>query len=148
VQAVYHPLELGSTDRSRMLRGWETLAAEVRRLADDTGAEAIWTDTDYRLTGELFFYGRQAGDARPVRDLVPQLRYDFIPPAERFPRLERGLLVRAVQSPEAAAALPPRREFESTELVAVIGRNDGSGLANSYAVFAVVGPAAEFPRAD
>ncbi|MDB5542441.1 MAG: hypothetical protein JWQ89_4168 [Devosia sp.] len=147
VQAVYHPLNLGIADRTRLLRGWDSLAAEVRQLADETGARAIWTDGSYRLTGELFFYGRAAGDLRPVRDIAPHPRYDYVPPAERYPALSPALLVEEVASPEAAAALPTRPEFATTRLIKVVERDDGAG-SEYYAVLAVVGPTGVFPRAD
>jgi len=149
VQAVYYPLDLGYADRTRMLRGWDKLAAEVRRLADETGAEAIWTEGNYRLTGELFFHGRAAGDPRPVRDIVPHARYDFLPPDTRYPELSPALLVEGVKSPADAAALPPRPEFSSTRLVTVLKRDEGAGRGEEYyAVLAVSGPTAALPRAE
>lgn len=147
VQAVYHPLNLGVADRTRLLRGWEGLAAEVRQLADDTGAKVIWTDGSYRLTGELFFHGQAAGDQRPVRDIAPHPRYDYIPAAERYPTLSPALLVEQVASPEAAKALLARPEFATTRLLKVVERDDGGG-SEYYAVLAVSGPTAALPRED
>lgn len=149
VQAVYHPLDLGYADRTRMLRGWDKLAAEVRQLADETGAQAIWTEGSYRLTGELFFHGRAVGDPRPVRDIAPHPRYDFLPPATRYPAVSPALLVESVRSPAAAAALAPRPEFSSTRLVAVLKRDEGAGRGEEYyAVLAVSGPTGALPRPD
>lgn len=149
VQAVYHPLDLGYADRTRMLRGWDRLAAEVRQRADETGAQAIWTDGNYRLTGELFFHGRAAGDTRPVRDIVPHPRYDFLPPEARYPALSPALLVKSVKSPAAAEALPPRREFSSTRLITVLKRDEGVGRGEEYyAVLAVSGPTGDLSRVD
>lgn len=149
VQAVYHPLDLGYADRTRMLRGWDQLAAEIRQLADQTGAQAIWTEGNYRLTGELFFYGEAAGDLRPVRDIAPHPRYDFLPPESRYPALSSALLVKGVKSPAEAEALPPRPEFASTHLVTVLKRDEGAGRGEEYyAVLAVSGPTDALPRAD
>ncbi len=149
VQAVYHPLDLGYADRTRMLRGWDTLAAEVRRVADATGAQAIWTEDNYRLTGELFFHGREAGDSRPVRDIAPHPRYDFLPADTRYPALSPALLVKGVESIAAATALPERPEFAVTRLVTVLKRDEGSGsISEYYAVFAVSGSTGALPRAE
>lgn len=149
VQAVYHPLDLGYADRTRMLRGWDKLAAEVRQWADETGAKVIWTEGNYRLTGELFFYGRAAGDPRPVRDIAPHPRYDFLPPDSRYPVAGPGLLVQGVKSPAAAAALPPRPEFSSTRLVTVLKRDEGAGRGEEYyAVLAVSGATGALPRPE
>jgi 4-amino-4-deoxy-L-arabinose transferase-like glycosyltransferase len=149
VQAVYHPLDLGYADRTRMLRGWDKLAAEIRQLADATGAQVIWTEGNYRLTGELFFYGRAAGDLLPVRDIAPHPRYDFLPPEIRYPAASPALLVESVKSPAAAEALSPRPEFSSTRLVTVLKRDEGAGRGEEYyAVLAVSGPTAALPRAD
>jgi len=149
VQAVYHPLDLGYADRTRMLRGWDKLAAEIRQVADETGAQVIWTDGNYRLTGELFFYGRAVGDARPVRDIAPHLRYDFLPSASRYPTAAPAVLVVSVESPAAAEALPPRQEFSSTRLVTVLKRDEGAGRGEDYyAVLAVSGPTSALPRPD
>ena len=148
-QAVYYPLDLGYADRTRMLRGWDALAAEVRQLADETGARAIWTEGNYRLTGELFFYGEAAGDPRPVRDIAPHPRYDFLPPETRYPALSPALLVKGVLSVAAAEALPARPEFASTRLVKVLKRDEGAGRGEEYyAVLAVSDPTDALPRAD
>lgn len=149
VQAVYYPLDLGYADRTRMLRGWDSLAAEVRRLADETGAKVIWTEGNYRLTGELFFHGRAAGDPRPVRDIAPHPRYDFLPPDQRYPAQSPALLVESVKAPADAAALLPRPEFANTRLVTVLKRDEGAGRGEEYyAVLAVSGPSDALPRAD
>jgi 4-amino-4-deoxy-L-arabinose transferase-like glycosyltransferase len=149
VQAVYHPLDLGYADRTRMLRGWDKLAAQVRQLADETGAQVIWTEGNYRLTGELFFYGRAAGDTRPVRDIAPHPRYEFLPSQTRYPSSSPALLVTNVKSPAAAADLPPRPEFSNSRLVTVLKRDEGAGRGEEYyAVVAVSGPTGALPRAD
>lgn len=149
VQAAYHPLDLGYADRTRMLRGWDTLAAEVRQVADETGARVIWTEGNYRLTGELFFHGREVGDARPVRDIAPHPRYDFLPANARYPTISPGLLVKGVESIAAAEALPARSEFAGTRLVTVLKRDEGSGQTSEYyAVFAVSDPTGALPRAE
>lgn len=149
VQAAYHPLDLGYADRTRMLRGWDQLAAEVRQLADQTGAQVIWTEGNYRLTGELFFYGEAAGDLRPVRDIAPHPRYDFLPPGTRYPTLSPALLVKGVKSPAEAEALARRPEFASTRLITVLKRDEGAGRGEEYyAVLAVSEPTGALPRAD
>ncbi|OEO28736.1 hypothetical protein VW23_003305 [Devosia insulae DS-56] len=149
VQAAYYPLDLSYADRTRMLRGWDKLAAEVRQLADEAGAQVIWTEGNYRLTGELFFYGQAAGDSRPVRDIAPHPRYDFLPPQTRYPSASPALLVASVKSPAAAADLPPRPEFSSNRLVTVLKRDEGAGRGEEYyAVLAVSGPTGALPRAD
>ena len=149
VQAVYHPLDLGYADRSRMLRGWDKLAADIRQRADEAGAEVIWTEGNYRLTGVLFFYGRAAGDSRPVRDIAPHPRYDFLPAESRYPASTPALLVVGVKSPAAAEALPPRPEFSSTRLVTVLKRDEGAGRGEEYyAVLAVSGATGALPRLD
>ncbi len=148
VQAVYHPLDLGYADRTRMLRGWDTLAADVRQIADETGAQAIWTEGNYRLTGELFFHGRGAGDLRPVRDIAQHPRYDFLHANTRYPALSPAVLVKGVASIAEAEVLPARPEFTSTRLVTVLRREEDSGVSEYYAVFAVSGTTAALPRAE
>lgn len=136
-QGIFAPLDLGTVDRTRMLRGWSQLTAEVRDLADAHGARSILTNDSYRLSGELYFYGRAAGDQRPVRNLRDIQRYDFIPPAERYPRAFPALFV-------VRGAAPPDRWFTAVEPVGTLTRLSGSA-AETYTAFVVSGPTAEFP---
>jgi 4-amino-4-deoxy-L-arabinose transferase-like glycosyltransferase len=138
-QAIFVPLDLGIADRTRMLRGWSTLAAEVRELADVHGARSILTDGNYRLSGELYFYGQAARDPRPVRSLRDIYRYDYIPPAERFPRDFPALFL--VQGEVA-----PTRWFDSVEAVGKLTRGTGRAIER-YTAFIVSAPTAAFPDA-
>ncbi len=140
VQAIFAPLDLGIADRTRMLRGWSTLAAEVRDLADRHGARSILTNDSYRLSGELFFYGRAAGDPRPVRNLRDQERYDYIPADERFPQAFPALFV-------VRGDGTPSRWFEQTEPVGTLTRGVGAAI-ETYTAFIVSEPTAEFPVVD
>jgi len=135
-QAIFVPFDLGSADRTRMLRGWSALTAEVRSLADANGARSILTDGNYRLSGELFFYGQSAGDSRPVRNLRDQRRYDYIPVAERLPLEFPALFV-------VQGSAPPSRWFGRIEAVGTLQRVD-----ETYTAFIVDEPTGEFPTAD
>ena len=126
-----------------MLRGWDELAASVRQLADDAGAQSIWTSGNYQLTGELFFHGQAARDPRPVRDLKRAERYDFVPPAERYPQLFPGILVLPGE-PKAEAGSP---YFDHAEPLGTIYRGTGRA-SEAYTVYAVSAPTADFPVAD
>lgn len=139
-QAIYAPLDLGIADRTRMLRGWSTLAAEVRDLADTNGAQAIFVDGSYRISGELYFYGRAAGDPRPVRNLNDAFRYDYIPAAERYPRAFPALVL-------VPGDRPPTRWFGKVEAVGTLTRDIGRA-SESYTAFIVSEPTAAFPTAD
>lgn len=141
VQASLHPLDIGVLDRTRLLRGWEGLAAGVRQFADEAGAQAIWTMGNYRLTGELYFHGRAAGDPRPVRDLQQPLRYDFIPPGERWPTRFPAIVV--IEGVPASAT--PGPQFGSWRLLGSVDRGGPGDRQETYTVFAVADPTADFP---
>lgn len=139
-QALYAPLDLGISDRTRMLRGWSAMTAEVRRLADANGAQAIYVDGNYRIAGEVYFYGRAAGDPRPVRSLNDTYRYDYIPAAERYPRAFPALVL-------VPGDRPPTRWFGKVEAVGTVTR-DTVRSSDSYTAFIVSEPTASFPTAD
>jgi len=139
-QAIFVPFDLGIADRTRMLRGWSALVAEVRSLADAHDAKSILTDGSYRLSGELFFYGQAAHDPRPVRNLRDPQRYDYIPAAERLPRAFPALFV-------IEGKTPPTRWFGRIEPVGTLVRNTGRP-GESYTAFIVSEPTADFPTAD
>ncbi len=143
IQAVWHPLDLGVLDRTRMLRGWEHLATEVQQLADQYGAAAIWVDGSYRLVGQLFFHNRRVGDPRPVRDLDDPQRYGFIPAPIRTPQDMPVLVVAETRSAETARA--PLRYFVSAELLAIVPRGGADEPQEVYAIYLARGPTAEFP---
>lgn len=142
-QATLHPLELGIADRTRMLRGWDDLAAQIRTIADQNGAQVIWAEASYQITGELFFHGIVSDDPRPVRDLSPHPRYDFIPAQVRYPRDMPAIVVRRVHMGDAAPT--PPEAFEQASLITVLERSDNSGSPDRYAVFSVAEPSAAFP---
>ncbi len=139
-QAIFAPIDLGIADRTRMLRGWSTLTAEVRGLANAHGAKSIYVDGSYRLSGEVYFYGRAAGDPRPVRNLREGFRYEYIPAAERYPRAFPALVL-------VSGDRPPDRWFGKVEAVATLTREIGRA-GESYTAFVVSEPTAEFPAAD
>jgi len=139
--AVFQPFDLGTADRTRMLRGWSGMAAEVRALADAHGARSILTDGHYQLSGELFFHGRAAGDPRPVRNVSSLERYAFIPAAERLPQLFPALFIRAGDS-------PPTQLFQQVQTVGTVTRLKGSRAQETYTVFIVSEPTAAFPSVD
>jgi 4-amino-4-deoxy-L-arabinose transferase-like glycosyltransferase len=139
-QAIFVPFDLGVADRTRMLRGWSALAADVRGLADAHGANSILTDGSYRLSGELFFYGRAAGDPRPVRNLTGPARYEYIPAPERFPRAFPALFV-------TQHGAPPERWFGKVAPAGTLRRGTGRA-AETYATFIVSEPTGAFPSAD
>ena len=142
-QAIFAPLDLGTLDRTRMLRGWHEFAASVRELADEAGAKSIWTSGNYQLTGELFFAGQAVRDPRPVRDLKRPDRYEFVPAAERYPLLFPGVLVLRGE-PKSDAGSP---HFTHSEPLGTVYR--GTGRAReTYTVYAVSAPTADFPVAD
>jgi len=139
-QAIFAPLDLGIADRTRMLRGWSALVAEVRDLADAHGARSILTDGSYRLSGELFFYGQAARDPRPVRNVRDAYRYDYIPAAERFPRAFPALFV-------VEGNIPPVQWFGKIEAVGTLTRSIGRD-GESYTAYIVSEPTGAFPTAD
>jgi 4-amino-4-deoxy-L-arabinose transferase-like glycosyltransferase len=140
IQAIFHPLDLGIADRTRMLRGWSDLTAEVRALADANGAKSILVDGSYRLSGEVFFYGQAAHDPRPVRNLREQSRYQFIPAAERMAAEFPALVLVGGDS-------RPDKWFGKVESVGTLTRLAGKA-AEPYAAFIVSEPTADFPSAD
>jgi hypothetical protein len=140
IQSIFHPIDLGIADRTRMLRGWSDMVAEVRGLADANGAKSILTADSYRLSGELFFYAEAAGDPRPVRNLREPIRYEYIPAAERFPRQFPALFL--VQGSD-----PPTRWFKKAEAVGTLKRDIGRA-GETYTAFIVDEPTDAFPTAD
>jgi hypothetical protein len=139
-QAIFHPFDLGSADRTRMLRGWSALVAEVHGISVANDAQSILTDGTYRLSGELFFYFRAAGDPRPVRNLHDPWRYDFIPAAERYPHAFPALFV-------VQGTTPPTRWFAHIEPAGTLLRDTGNAT-ETYTAFIVSEPTAAFPTAD
>jgi len=140
VQSIFHPLDLGIADRTRMLRGWSELVAEVRGLADANGAKSILTADSYRVSGELFFYSQAVGDPRPVRNLRDPIRYEYIPAAERFPRQFPALFL-------VQGIAPPTQWFTKTEAVGTLTRGTGRAT-ETYTAFIVDEPTSAFPTAD
>ncbi|WP_417309757.1 glycosyltransferase family 39 protein [Devosia sp.] len=141
IQGIFHPFELGVLDRTRMLRGWGEMAAEVRAYADSAGAKAIWIDGSYRLTGEMFFHGQSAGDPRPVRSLGERKRYDYIPAAQRYPGGTPAIVVDQVGGLEDPR--PPDGYFAQSRLLGVLPRG---GQKEYYAVWAVSEPTSRVPK--
>lgn len=140
IQAIFAPLDLGIADRTRMLRGWSTLTAEVRDLANAHGARSILTDASYRVSGQLYFYGQAAHDPRPVRNLRDAHRYRYIPPAERFPQAFPALFL-------VQGSAPPTVWFGRVEAVGTLIRGTGRAI-ETYTAFVVSEPTAAFPTAD
>ena len=138
--AIFQPFDLGRADRTRMLRGWNDMAAEIRAIADAHGARSILTDGNYRLSGELFFYGRSAGDPRAVRNISSLERYAFIPPAERLPQAFPAIFVRQDDT-------PPTAYFARIEPAGTVTRLSGKA-AETYSLFIVSEPTAAFPAAE
>ena len=142
VQGVFHPFELGVLDRTRMLRGWSEMAAEVRAYADEAGARAIWIDGNYRVTGEMFFHGQSAGDRRPVHNLAERQRYDYIPAPQRYPGGEPAIVVDQVRSPQETVA--PDTYFDQSQLLGVVRRGEQQEY---YAIWSVSEPTGRVPTA-
>lgn len=139
--AIFQPFDLGSADRTRMLRGWNSMSAEVRQIADAHGARSIFTDGNYRLSGELFFYGQAAGDPRPVRNISSLERYDYIPAPERVPQAFPAAFVREGNK-------PPTEYFGKVETAGTVTRLTGTKAQEIYTVFIVSEPTAAFPTVN
>jgi hypothetical protein len=83
VQALWQPFEVGQAiDRTRDMRGWRLMFAEVESFAAANGAAWIAVAGDYGLTGELATHARFAGSPLDVRPLDEGVRWGFLPPAE------------------------------------------------------------------
>lgn len=140
-QALWQPFDLSQAiDRTRDMRGWAGMRAEVEALAEANGAAWIATAGDYGLSGELAAYGRFMGSALPVRQLDAAARWRFLPPLPDTVAAEPALLV----LPGWADADLPRRFFTAAEPIGAVRRveSDGEELGR-FPVFLVSGPMPE-----
>jgi hypothetical protein len=139
-QAVWQPFALGQAiDRTRDMRGWDRVEAEVAALAEAHGARWIATGGgDYGLTGELAAYGRFAGSALPVRQLDEPARWDFLPPLDATVVEAPALFVHSGGANEAF----PGGFFAEAELVGEARRTQGADEEEleRFAVYLVRGP--------
>lgn len=137
-QALWQPFPLGQAiDRTRDMRGWDGMQAEVEALAVANGATWIVTGGgDYGLTGELATYGRFAGSALPVRQADEPERWRFLPPPD--PAL-LGQPAVFVHSAWAGAELPARY-FAQVEPIGEARRMQGSEELERFVVYLVGDP--------
>jgi 4-amino-4-deoxy-L-arabinose transferase-like glycosyltransferase len=136
-QALWQPFPLGQAiDRTRDMRGWVGMQAEVAALATANGAQWIVTGGgDYGLTGQLATYGRFAGSTMTVRQADEPQRWHFLPPLDRA-LLESPALF--VNSAWAGTDLV-RQFFAEAELVGEARRMQGAEELERFFVFRVSG---------
>jgi 4-amino-4-deoxy-L-arabinose transferase-like glycosyltransferase len=138
-QTLWQPFALGQAiDRTRDMRGWDLMQAEVAQFAEANGAQWIATGGgDYGVTGALAAYGRFAGSALPVRQLDDPERWDFLPPLDPA-LLEAPALF--VHSGSANVDFP-KRYFGEAELVGEARRTQGANdeELERFAVYRVNG---------
>lgn len=99
-QAMWQPFALGQAiDRTRDMRGWDVMRAEVEALAAATGASWIASAADYGLAGQLASYGRFAGSALAVRAVDDPARWSFLAPVDAALLSQPGVLVLPAWAP-------------------------------------------------
>ena len=139
-QALFQPFALGQAiDRTRDMRGWDRMQAEVAQFADANGARWIATGGgDYGATGALAAYGRFAGSALPVRQLDDAARWEFLPPLDAEVIEAPALFVHA----GGANVDLPKRFFEEAVLLGEALRTQRADeeVLERFAVYLVRGP--------
>lgn len=134
-QLMFQPFDLPTVDRTRELRGWTQLQAELSRLARESGAGSIVTVNDYGLTGQLVAYGLFARDPLPVRPLGEERRYAFLPPS--WPESSMQPAAYVTLAPSGGAQDMPAGLFEEAVLIGVLDRRHGDDLIEQYGVYRV-----------
>jgi 4-amino-4-deoxy-L-arabinose transferase-like glycosyltransferase len=135
-QALWQPFEVGQAiDRTRDMRGWRGMFADVEAFAAANGATWIATAGDYGLTGELATYARFAGSPLAVRPLDEPLRWEFLPPADAALAAEPALFVERAGVGDRAHEF-----FTDAELVGEARRMQGEEELERFQVYVVSGP--------
>ena len=134
-QMVFQPFDVPAVDRSRELRGWADLRAEIEALATGAGAGSIVTVGDYGLTGQLATYGLFAGDTVPVDPLAEPVRYAFLPPLSEA--LARAPALYVAEFSGGSAPPVPDGVFAQASLVGVLERRHRADLIATYAAYRV-----------
>ncbi|HHY48846.1 MAG TPA: glycosyltransferase family 39 protein [Alphaproteobacteria bacterium] len=136
-QALWQPFALGQAiDRTRDMRGWRQVQADVAALATANGAQWVAVIADYGLVGELAAYARFNGDTRPVEAMGEFERYDFRPP---FDAALLGKPAVFVADAGASVDVPLTYFAEATALGTVERRQPGEVLQR-FEVFLVARP--------
>jgi 4-amino-4-deoxy-L-arabinose transferase-like glycosyltransferase len=136
VQALWQPFEIGQAiDRTRDMRGWRGMFADVQALAAANGATWIATAGDYGLTGELATHARFAGSPLAVRPLDEAPRWSFLPPADATLAAAPALFV-----DRAGVGDRAHEFFADAQLVGEARRMQGEEELERFAVYLVSGP--------
>jgi 4-amino-4-deoxy-L-arabinose transferase-like glycosyltransferase len=137
---VAHPPQFAHLDRTRDMRGWSELRAQLDDIAAREGAYWLGAVNNYGVTGLLSSYGHFAGSDLPVLGIGDSYRYGFLPPlapqALEFPALV------VVWNESGAAQLTPL--FGEVTDLGTAERRFGSEVVASYQVFEVAEPTPQF----
>lgn len=127
------PLPLASKkDPTARLKGWSHLVGDIETLRRQNGAGLILTDR-YAVTGELAFYG---GDAGGVAQVNERIRYASLPaPDEAKAKDAPALLVLR----KDASAAPVVSLFADTHKIATLTREAAFHPFDSYDVYLLIG---------
>jgi 4-amino-4-deoxy-L-arabinose transferase-like glycosyltransferase len=142
-QALWQPFEAPqSLDRTRDMRGWREMFAELENFAVANGAMWIATAEDYGLTGELAAQARFAQSSLVVRPLDEPVRWEFLPPADPALAEAPALFVEHASQRDLAG-----RFFTSVELVGEARRmQGGEEELERFEVYLVSAPTVETRR--
>jgi 4-amino-4-deoxy-L-arabinose transferase-like glycosyltransferase len=136
VQALWQPFEVGQAiDRTRDMRGWRGMFADVEAFAAANGATWIATADDYGLTGELATHARFLGSPFAVRPLNETPRWHFLPPADPTLAAAPALFVKSAGARDRAHEF-----FANAELVGEARRMQGEEELERFEVYLVSGP--------
>lgn len=140
-QALFQPFALGQAiDRTRDMRGWDGLQAEIAALAAANGAQWIATGGgDYGLTGQLATYGRFAGTTLPVRQADEPQRWRFLPPLDPALMEAPALFINSAWAGTELVS----QFFAQAELVGEARRLQGEEELERFYVFRVSAPLPE-----
>lgn len=140
-QVLFQPFDNPRIDRTREMRGWTQLRAEIAAVAKANGARWIATTGSYEVTGELATYGLFAGDALVVRQIDAPWRYTYLTPIRPGTMAWPALLVRRAAGGKIGK---DGRLFGSVTPLGEVRRHHGKEEMEAYSLFLVSQPTPAF----
>jgi hypothetical protein len=136
-QALWQPFKLEQAiDRTRDMRGWKQMEADVSILAAALGGQWTVVAGDYGLTGELATYARINRDPRPVWQLDEMERYGFRPPIDTKLLTQPAMFVANAGS----SVDLPLQYFAKATLAGTVDRTQPGEVLQQFDVFLVSDP--------
>lgn len=128
-QALWQPFDAPAIDRTREMRGWRDLQADLSALATQNGARWIAAQGGYGLPSELWTYGRFRGDPMPAVQLDQRGRYRFLPSLDVDAMGHPLLFVEELPGVDVPATAGPG---PGSTLIGVVPRKSGDEVIAYY----------------